>query len=133
MESAGASFIKACHNIKRIHDKLLYKRPGFVEWCRSKSGLSHQTAGRMLRVAGMLPESGNIPIKSREAIYLLASPETPPEARRVTIERAQAGEKITPRKVQVLIKQVAAETTHVRPVRQPAPPIEYALQQKQPV
>lgn len=81
MGEAGTSFIRACHNLKRIHETLKYKRPGFLEWCGSKPGLKESTAYRMMDVAKMFPDSGNILIQSKEALYLLASPSTPESAR----------------------------------------------------
>lgn len=95
MSDTGAAFIRACHNLRRIHGALRYKRPGFVAYCESKPGLSVGTAHRMLEVAGMFSESENIRIESREAIYLLAAPSTPESARLEAIERAEAGEAIT--------------------------------------
>lgn len=94
MGDAGISFIRACHNLKRIHATLKYGRPGFVEYCNSKSGLSQQTANRMINVAEMLPETSNISA-SKEALYLIASPSTPVPARIEAVQRAEQGETIT--------------------------------------
>jgi hypothetical protein len=49
----------------------------------------------MLNVAEMCAESAHIQIDSKEALYLLAEPSTPDEARQAAIERAEAGERIT--------------------------------------
>src|SRR5262245_21142656 len=74
MSEAGVKFIHACHNLKRIQELLKYKRPGFVEWCNSKFDLSNGTVYRMLDVANMFPNLGNIPpIESPSALYLLAA------------------------------------------------------------
>ncbi len=96
MNEANTNFFYACQNLQRIHEVLRYKRPGFVEYCNSKPGLSWATAHKMLNVAKMLSDSDNIPISSKEALYLLAEPSTPDEARREAIDRAQNGESITP-------------------------------------
>ncbi len=64
---ANGSFIYACKNLLRIQEALKYKRPGFVDYCNGKTGLSSSTAYRMINVAKMFPESGNIPLESREA------------------------------------------------------------------
>lgn len=95
MGESGTSFIYACKNLQRIHAALKYKRPGFVEYCNSKPGLSWGTAHKMLNVAKMLLDSDNINIDSKEALYLLAASSTPDEARVEAIERAQNGETIT--------------------------------------
>jgi hypothetical protein len=96
MEAAGAAFILACRNVLHIHEALRYKRPGFVDWCNSKRGFSDETGRKMLRVAQMFQDSGNIPpIESREALYLLAAPSTPEPAREEALARAEAGEEIT--------------------------------------
>jgi len=89
VDDAGNHFIRACHNLKRIHVALKYKRPGFVDYCRSKSGLSERTAYRMLDVAKMFAESANIPAESKEAFYLLAAASVPESARQEAIARAQ--------------------------------------------
>lgn len=95
MGDAGSNFLRACHNLKRIHDALRYKRPGFVDYSRSKQGLATATAYRMIDVAKMFPESRNIYIDSKEALYLLASPNTPESVRAEIIDRAEQGETIT--------------------------------------
>ncbi len=95
MGEANGSFIYACKNLQRIQEALRYRRPGFAEYCNNKPGLSSSTAYRMLSVAKMFPESGNIPIQSREAIYLLAEPSTPELIRQEIIEEAESGKKIT--------------------------------------
>lgn len=91
MGEANQSFVHACKNLKRIHEALKYQRPGFVDYCQSKSGLGERTAYKMLDVAKMFADSANIQIDSREALYLLAAPSTPAEARAEAIERAEQG------------------------------------------
>jgi hypothetical protein len=94
MSDAGTDFVRACHSLKRIHEALRYKRPGFVDYCQSKPGLSNGTAYRMIDVAKMFPNLGNIQ-SGPSALYLLASPSTPESARQEAIERAGQGETIT--------------------------------------
>lgn len=91
---AGTNFLRACHNIKRIHDALRYKRPGFGEYIASKPGLSERTAYRMIDVAKMFANLANIEA-GPSALYLLAAPSTPEEARRDLLTRAEQGEPIT--------------------------------------
>lgn len=94
MNAAGSRFIAACHNLAHIHAALRYKRPGFVEYVNSKPGLSNGTAYRMIDVARMFPNLGNIDA-GPSALYLLAAPSTPETARQEALERAEAGESVT--------------------------------------
>ncbi len=115
MGDAGNSFIEACKSLTRIHEALKYKRPGFTDYVGSKQGLSLETARKMLNVARMLPDSSNIRIASREALYLLADPSTPEEARTEAFERAESGEEVTRGTAKTIVAQ------H-RPAPQPTPP-----------
>src|SRR6266496_3292476 len=95
ISTVGISYVRACHNLDRIHRALRYKRPGFVDYVSSKPGLSIGTAHKMLNVARMFSESENIPIASKEALNILAAPDTPDDVRDAFIARAKAGETIT--------------------------------------
>jgi hypothetical protein len=120
MSASGTSFMAACKNVQRIHEALRYKSPGFVEYCRSKPGLSQQTANRMIAVANMLLESGNIPaIASREVLYLLASSSTPHDAKEEIVSRAQAGEVITNAKAKEIAQAHAQHEEETRLVDLP--------------
>jgi N6-adenosine-specific RNA methylase IME4 len=94
MNDAGASFIRACHNLQRIHKALLYKRPGFIDYLKTKSGLGERTAYRMIDVAKKFDNLANISA-APSALYLLAAPSTPEEAVNEALERAENGETIT--------------------------------------
>jgi len=111
MGDAGTSFIRACHNLRRIHEALKYKRPGFVQYCESKPGLSQKTAWKMLNVAEMLVENTNIPGASKEALYLLAAPSTPEAARLEAIERASNGEAITHAAAKAIVEDHRQESS----------------------
>lgn len=104
IEDANTSFIHACKNLQRIHEALKYKRPGFEAYCQSKS-LPTRTAYRMISVAEMSDNLAEIPAHQfgRSALYLLAAPSTPEDARREAVERAQAGEEITHGKVREIV------------------------------
>lgn len=96
MSESNISFIEACKNLQRIHGVLKYKRPGFEEYCQGKE-LPTPTAYKMLNVAEMSINFIDIPGGQfgKSALYLLAAPSTPSEARQEAIGRALNGETIT--------------------------------------
>ncbi len=101
--TVGASYVRACHNLTRIHAALRYQHPGFVDYCRSKPGLSNGTAYKMIDVAKKFPESGNILIESREALHILAS--APADAREEALTRALQGEAITYSRAREIVEE----------------------------
>jgi hypothetical protein len=107
MHAAGASFMHACYNLRRIHEALRYQRPGFDAYCASKPGLSKSTAYRMLEVANMFPNLGDIQA-APSALYVLAAPSTPEPARQEALSRAEAGEAITHQVTRALVRQHTA-------------------------
>lgn len=94
IEDAGTKFIRACHNIRRIHEALRYKRPGFAEYYATKRGLRKRTAYKMILVSEMCAENAQI-LAAKEALYLLAKGTTPREAQLEALDRAQSGEYIS--------------------------------------
>jgi hypothetical protein len=94
IEDSGRGFIRACQSLQRIHEALRYKRPGFVDYIATKPGLTNGTAYRMLSVAKMFPNLGNIDA-APSALYLLAAPSTPDEAREDALARVASGETLT--------------------------------------
>lgn len=104
MGDAGTAFVRACHNLQKIHAALKSKRPGFQEWVASKGGLSHGTAYRMLDVARMYPNLGQIPSSSPSALYLLASPSTPEAARQEALTLATSGQEVTHAKARKIVE-----------------------------
>lgn len=104
MEDAATKFSRACRNIKRIHEALRYKRPGFREYYESKPGLSKSTAYRMLSIAEMCPDSGQIQA-DKEALYLLAKPTTTEEARREALDLAESGEYLSNARVKSIVEK----------------------------
>lgn len=103
MEDAGAGFVRACHSLRRIHEALRYKRPGFDTYCESKSGLSRSTAYRMLDIAEKCPDSGHFSFAGREVFYLLFASSTPEPARIEALARAEAGEHIGHKEAQQIV------------------------------
>ena len=125
MGEANGSFIYACKNLQRIQEALRYKRPGFAEYCNNKPGLSSSTAYRMLNVAKMFPDSGNISIQSREAIYLLAETSTPESARQEVLDRAATGEPFTYKKAKGILKIGGIPKTTIEPLIADTAPVGY--------
>ena len=79
----------------------------FGGWLESEFAWSDRTAQKFINVAKMLVESTNIPIDSKEALYLLAAPSTPEQARQEAITRARNGETI--RQVYFSFSQIHSE------------------------
>lgn len=78
--------------------KAIVPHGAFGLWLRAEFGWTERTARNFMAVADwfgpkteMISELAIVPT----AAYLLAAPSVPDEARRVAIERAQAGQKIT--------------------------------------
>ncbi len=120
MADAGTSFILACHNLYLIHEVLQYKRPGFVDYCRSKQGLSNGTAYRMLDVAAKFPNLGNIAV-APSALYALAAPSTPDAAREEALERAGNGESISHATARAIVEEHRQEVYSVQRQGRPRP------------
>lgn len=118
MNQAGSSFLKACHNVKRIHEALKYKRPGFVDWANSKTGLSKSAAYRMVDVAKMFPTVGNIQGIGRKALYLLASPSTPEPARLEALDLAREGQVVGFKSAKDIVNQHKDTLNRMPPPRE---------------
>lgn len=74
----------------------------FQEWCSTEFDMSQRTAQRMMQVASVFGgKSDTVSLLSDSAMYLLAAPSTPEEARVEVIEQAQATGK-SPTKAEVV-------------------------------
>src|SRR5215471_21004737 len=79
----------------------------WLPWLEREFGWEETTAQRFMRVHELaLSKSGNLPDLPVSAIYLLAAPSTPKEARDEIIERAQAGETIPVTEAKHIIEHV---------------------------
>jgi Protein of unknown function (DUF3102) len=77
--------------------RILKEDSGWRAWLEDELKWSPQTAGRFIQVYELSQECSNVehldlPVS---ALYLLAAPSTPEEARNEVIERAQAGEPVS--------------------------------------
>lgn len=88
----------------------------FLPWIEAEFGMGKSSAYKFINVAkafqGKFPQNGNLEIAA-SALYLLASPDTPEEAREEVLELAAAGENISPKKALKIIEKhtsVAQET-----------------------
>ena len=122
MDDASQGFVRACHNLRRIHQALRYKRPGFEAYCDSKAGLARATAYRMLTIAEKCPESGHFPFAGREVFYILAAPSVPPAALDEAVQRAESGETIDRSAAKEIVQAAKAETAARRNGTPPATP-----------
>jgi DUF3102 family protein len=65
----------------------------FLAWVEAEFQWGEQSARNYMAVAERFPQGlGDLPI-TREALYLLAGPSVPEEAREEAVERAEAGER----------------------------------------
>lgn len=105
---------RTTRNIIEIGEKLIEvkERLGhglFGEWLRGEFALSADTAERYINVAKRL---GDIPHGAEfeaKALYLLASPSTPEEARTEALELADKGETISHSKAKEIVERHKAD------------------------
>ncbi len=88
----------------------------FLPWIEAEFGMGKSSAYKFINVAkafqGKFPQNGNLEIAA-SALYLLASPETPEDARDEVLRLASAGEPISPKKARKIVEKhasVAQET-----------------------
>jgi FtsZ-binding cell division protein ZapB len=83
----------------------------FLGWIKAEFGMSKSSAYRFIDVGrafqDKLPILGSLEIAA-SALYLLASPETPDDARNEALELAAAGETISPKKARKIIEKHAS-------------------------
>lgn len=75
----------------------------FGTWLESEFGWSQYTAINFMRVADKFRNFPNLDDVAPSALYLLAAPSTPDEARQEAIERARNGEVITHQTVKTIL------------------------------
>lgn len=85
----------------------------FGDWLATEFTWSEATAGRYMSVAKTMPQIPHGADFESKALYILASPATPAEARAEALERAAAGEKITNQAAAAIVAQ-----------HRPAPPVQ---------
>lgn len=85
----------------------------FMDWVNQVFGMEYRTAKRYMEVAENFPIIDNLSIMNfqKSALYALAAPSIPEEAREEAIEIAQAGEIVTHAKA----KEIVAKHTPPKP------------------
>jgi len=80
----------------------------FLPWIKAEFDMSQRSAYKFMNVAkafqGKFAQNANLEIAA-SALYLLASPETPDDARNEALELAAAGEPISPKKARKIIEK----------------------------
>ncbi len=80
----------------------------FLPWIEAEFDMSQRSAYKFMNVAkafqGKFAQNANLEIAA-SALYLLASPETPDDARNEALKLAAAGETISPKKAKKIIQQ----------------------------
>ena len=106
-KDAMSSMVEAGIELNEM--KAIIPHGHFWAWVRAETSWSEDTADRWMRVArafGQIPHGADF---SPTALYLLSSPKVPEEARREAVERAVAGEKITPDVAEKIVEKVDSE------------------------
>lgn len=111
MQLAAESIIEVGREL--IEQKKALGHGNFLPWIEAEFGMSQDTAGRFMNVAGRLGDKfrsvRNMPAT---ALYALAAPSTPEPVREAVLERAASGEKVTAKEIETLKRQLAkAEET----------------------
>lgn len=86
----------------------------FLPWIQAEFDMSQRSAYKFISVAkafqGKFAQNANLEI-SASALYLLASPDTPDDARNEALELAAAGEPINPKKAKKIIEKHTSTAT----------------------
>ena len=96
----------------------------FDVWLKAEFGWSRRTAYNFINVYETFQERANLAQVNiaTSALYLLASPSTPPEIRNKFLNRAQAGERVTHKELSHVLKQKSSSSQDVSPQSQPITP-----------
>jgi hypothetical protein len=106
--------IEAGQGLVAVKDLLPHGQ--FGPWLEAEFGWSDRTARRLMEVAVLFGSKTDILSDLAippTSLYLLAAPSTPFEARQTAIDRAQAGERITP----AIVNEILASIRKVSPVK----------------
>ncbi|MEO1523044.1 MAG: hypothetical protein AAFU78_20025 [Cyanobacteria bacterium J06633_2] len=122
VQSAGLAYISACKALLEIQKALRFKKPGFVEYIKSKSGLATKTAYRMLTIAKKADQFEEINA-AQHAFYLMATvPEDVNE--QVVLEEAKAlsdNRQVQPRDIKHIIEQEKERASNRKVKEKPEP------------
>lgn len=114
LKRAAQDVIDTGRDLIEVRARLPHGR--FLAWVEAEFGWSDQTARRFIHVAERFGhiQTQQIVEFAPSALYLLAAPSAPDEAREEALSRAEAGEPIT--------HAVAQQLLAARPARRPATP-----------
>ena len=107
MKRTTRNIIEIGENLVQVKQRVGHGR--FGEWLKSEFDLSSDTAERYINVAKRL---GDIPHGAEfeaKALYLLAAPSTPEEARQEALSLAEAGETISHFKAKAIVERHKAD------------------------
>jgi len=135
IERATQNIIEIGKRLTEVKEMLGHGK--FLPWLEKEFGMSDQTAQNFMNVFKRFGQIPNGLEFQSKALYLLASPSTPDEAREEAVELASKGEKIThkkakeikekhaPRKEVALRERKPSEepAAHESPISQPEPAV----------
>ena len=110
MRRAAQDVVEIGLRLIEVKDRLPHGQ--FGQWLGKEFSWSHDTAARLMGVAkrmGQIPHGAEFEAR---ALYLLAAPTTPEEARTEAIARAEAGEKVTQAVAREIIAQKNGQISH---------------------
>lgn len=114
LRAAAQNIFDIGARLTEVRDQLRHNREGgFEGWLSAEFGMSPRTAYRFINVFEQFSNSANLAELdiAASALYLLAAPSTPDDARQEALRRAEAGERITHHTAQQLVKGSEPELT----------------------
>ena len=106
LHRAASDIVAIGVDLMVIKEKLPHGQ--FTPWLRSEFDMSLSTAQRFMRVARMLEDKNvTVTLLSPKALYELAAPSTDEQLRQDILKRAEQGEEISSRQIQILKQERA--------------------------
>lgn len=107
MKRTAQDIIEIGEKLAEVRDKLTHnKQGGFEAWLQAEFDWTRQTAYRFISVSEKFNRNNLLQLDfAPSALYLLAAPSTPDEARQEAIARAEAGEAITHTKAKEIVSE----------------------------
>lgn len=120
------NYVEVGQRLREVKARLEHGQ--FGSWLQAEFAWSQDTAQNLMRVSEMVEQNrkfsefgGHI---AQSAMYLLAAPSTPPEAREDALARAEAGEQVSHSAAKAIVNEHKAPPTPQQLARtfQPTPP-----------
>ena len=123
LRRTAQDIVQIGHDLIEVKERLPHGQ--FGPWLSAEFDLTEGHARKLMQVARAFGQNDHYDRFAPTALYLLASPATPDEARAEALERAEAGERIEAKDAQAIIKthKPAAPAGGKKPAR-PAPDVE---------